>query len=159
VALLEWMRSPDNPYFARAFVNRVWGHYLGVGLVEPVDSFALGNPASNEPLLDALARDFVAHRYDIRHLEETILNSRTYQVSSRTNETNQLDRRNYSHGYVRPLMAEVVVDVLDDALGVTEAWKNDAPPGARAIEVGATRIANPTVAYCFRLFGRSPRTQ
>jgi hypothetical protein len=159
VALFEWMRSPDNPYFARAFVNRVWGHYLGVGLVEPVDSFALGNPASNESLLDALARDFVAHRYDIRHLEEIILNSRTYQLSSRTNETNRLDRRNYSHGYVRPLMAEVVVDVLDDALGAIETWKNDAPPGARAIEVGATRIANPTAAYCFRLFGRSPRTQ
>jgi hypothetical protein len=159
VPLFDWMRSPDNPYFARAFVNRVWGHYLGVGLVEPVDNFALGNPASNEPLLDALARDFVEHRYDVRQLERTILNSRTYQLSSRTNDTNRLDRRNYSHGLVRPLMAEVVVDVLDDALGVTEPWKNDAPAGARAIEVGASRVANPTAAYCFRLFGRSSRTQ
>ncbi|HMF11031.1 MAG TPA: DUF1553 domain-containing protein, partial [Gemmataceae bacterium] len=109
--------------------------------------------------LDALAREFVAHRYDIRHLERTILGSHTYQLSSSTNETNRLDRRNYSHGYVRPLMAEVVVDVLNDALGVTESWKNDAPAGARAIEIGASRVANPTAAYCFRLFGRSTRTQ
>jgi hypothetical protein len=159
VALFDWLRSPDNPYFARSFVNRVWGHYFGVGLVDPVDDFSLGNPSSNETLLDALAREFVDHHYDIRHLERTILQSRTYQLSSRTNETNRLDRRNYSHSYVRPFMAEVVIDALNDALGVTEAWKNDAPAGARATEVGATRIANPTVAYCFRIFGRSPRTQ
>jgi hypothetical protein len=159
VALFEWMRSPDNPHFARSLVNRVWGHYLGVGLVDPVDNFSLGNPPSNELLLDALARDFIEHRYDIRHLERTILNSRTYQLSSHTNETNRLDRRSYSHGYVRPLMAEVVVDVLNDALGVAESWKNDAPAGARAIEIGASRVANPTAAYCFRIFGRSARTQ
>src|SRR5262249_20094443 len=159
VALFDWMRSPDNPYFARSFVNRVWGHYLGVGRVEPVDNFSLANPASNEQLLGALACDFIEHRYDIRQLERTILNSRTYQLSSRTNETNRLDRRNYAHGYVRPLMAEVVVDVLNDALGVAETWKNDAPPTARAIEVGTSRVANPTAAYCFRIFGRSTRTQ
>jgi hypothetical protein len=158
-ALFDWMRSPDNPYFARSFVNRVWGHYFGVGLVDPVDDFSLGNPPSNETLLDSLAREFVEHHYDIRHLERMILQSRTYQLSSRTNETNQLDRRNYSHSYVRPLMAEVVVDALNDALGVTEAWKNDAPTGARATEIGASRVANPTVAYCFRIFGRSTRTQ
>src|SRR5262249_52749774 len=80
VALFNWMRSPDNPYFARSFVNRVWGHYFGVGLVDPVDDFSLGNPPSNEPLLDALARDFVEHHYDIRQLERTILQSRTYQL-------------------------------------------------------------------------------
>jgi hypothetical protein len=159
VALFDWLRSPDNPYFARSFVNRVWAHYFGVGLVDPVDDFSLGNPPSNEALLDALARDFVDHHYDIRHLERTILESRTYQLSSRTNETNRLDRRNYSHGNVRPLMAEVVVDALNDALGVAEAWKNDAPSGARVIEIGASRVTNPTVAYCFRIFGRSPRTQ
>jgi hypothetical protein len=159
VALFAWMRSPDNPYFARSFVNRVWGHYLGVGLVDPVDNFALGNPPSNPKLLDALAHAFVARGYDIRHLERSILASRTYQLSSRTNETNRLDRNNYAHAYVRPLMAEVVVDVLNTALGVTETWKNDAPAGARAIEIGASRVQNQTVAYCFRIFGRSPRTQ
>jgi hypothetical protein len=159
VALFDWMRSPDNPYFARSFVNRVWSHYFGAGLVDPVDNFSLANPPSNGKLLDALAREFVEHHYDIRHLEQTILNARTYQLSSRINETNRLDRRNYAHSYVRPLMAEVVVDVLNTALGVTETFKAEAPAEARAIEIGASRVQNPTVAYCFRIFGRSPRTQ
>src|SRR5262249_16950423 len=68
-ALFEWMVRPDNPFFARAFVNRIWAHYFGVGLVHPVDDFSQANPPSNERLLDALAREFVEHHYDIRHLE------------------------------------------------------------------------------------------
>src|SRR5205823_2940154 len=91
VLLFDWMRRPGNPFFARSFVNRVWGHYLGVGLVDPVDNFSLANPPSNEKLLDALARDFVEHHYDIRHMERIVLNSRVYQLSSRMNETNRLD--------------------------------------------------------------------
>ncbi len=158
VELFNWLRSPDNPYFARSFANRVWGHYLGVGIVDPVDNFSLANPPSNPRLLDALARDFLDHKYDIRHLERVILNSRTYQLSSATNATNRLDRNNYSHAYVRPMMAEVVVDVLNTALGVTEKFGGDVPDGARAIEVGATRIQNGTLAYAFRIFGRPPRT-
>ena len=116
-ALFEWMRSPDNPFFARSFVNRVWGHYFGVGIVDPVDDFSLANPPSNPKLLDALAKDFIDRKYDIRRLERTVLLSRTYQLTSDTNATNQLDRNNYSHSYVRPMMAEVVVDVLNAALG------------------------------------------
>src|SRR5262249_45002087 len=117
-ALFAWLRSPENPFFARSFVNRAWGHYFGVGLVDPVDNFSLANPPSNAKLLDALARDFIDHKYDIRHLERTILNARVYQLASDVNETNKLDRNNYSHSYLRPLMAEVFVDVLDAALGV-----------------------------------------
>jgi Protein of unknown function (DUF1549)/Protein of unknown function (DUF1553) len=158
VALFEWMRAPDNPFFARSFVNRVWGHYFGVGIVHPVDDFSLANPPSNDRLLDALAKDFVEHGFDLRHLERTILLSRTYQLSSKANETNRLDRNNYSHSFVRPLMAEVVVDVVDSALGVTENFGNDAPQGCRAIEVGASRLANGNLAYAFRVFGRPPRT-
>ena len=73
--------TPDNPFFARSFVNRVWGHYFGVGIVHPVDDFSLANPPSNEKLLDALAKDFVESKYDIRHIEQTVLMSRTYQLS------------------------------------------------------------------------------
>jgi hypothetical protein len=157
--LFEWLRSPDNPYFARAFVNRVWGHYFGVGIVEPVDNFSVGNPPSNDRLLDELARDFVEHGYDIRHVERVVLNSRTYQLSAVPNATNRLDRRNYSHAYVRPLLAEAVVDVLNDALGLKEAFGNDGPPGCRAVEIGSSRLqGNGNVAYAFRIFGRSPRT-
>src|SRR5262249_590286 len=132
VALFEWLKTPDNPYFARSFVNRIWGHYLGVGLVHPVDDFSLANPPSNEKLLDALAQDSVAHGYDRRHSERTILNARVYQLSSATNATNRLDRNNYSHSYLRPLLAEVVVDVLNAALGIAENLGTDAPPNCRA---------------------------
>jgi hypothetical protein len=162
VALWEWLRAPDNPYFARSFVNRVWGHYFGVGLVDPVDNFALGNPPSNEKLLDELARDFVAHKFDIRHVERTVLNSRVYQLASEPNPTNALDHNNYSHSFIRPMMAEVVVDVIDAALGVRETFAGkgggDSPRGMRAIEFGASRVPNGNLAYAFRIFGRPPRT-
>ncbi len=158
VALFEWMRRPDNPFFARSFVNRVWGHYFGTGIVQPVDDFSLANPPSNPKLLDALARDFVDGKYDIRRIERTILNSRVYQLASTTNVTNRLDKINYSHGYVRPLMAEVMVDVLNAALGVQETFGPELPAGARAIQVGASRLQNQQAAYAFRIFGRPPRS-
>ncbi len=159
VALFEWMRSPDNPFFARSFVNRVWGHYLGVGIVHPVDDFSLANPPSNEKLLDLLARSFVQGKFDIRALEKSILMSRTYQLSSTPNDTNRLDRINYARSYVRPLMAEVVVDMLNGALGVSEKWSlSEAAPGAHSIEIGASRVQNGNVNYVFRVFGRPPRT-
>jgi hypothetical protein len=158
LALFEWMRAPDNPFFARSFANRVWGHYFGTGIVHPVDDFSLANPPSNPKLLDALAKDFVAGKYDIRALERRILNSRTYQLSSTVNASNRFDRTNYSHAYVRPLMAEVVVDVLNAALGTTENFGPDTLPGTRAIEVGASRLQNAAVNYAFRIFGRPPRT-
>src|SRR5262249_36161692 len=155
--LFAWMRRPDNPFFARSFVNRVWGHYFGIGIVHPVDDFSLANPASNDKLLDALAHDFVKSGYDIRKLERTILLSRTYQLSSVTNATNRFDTNNYSHSYVRPMMAEVVVDVINDALGTKESFKTEAPEGARAVEVGSTLIQNASLREAFRVFGRPVR--
>jgi hypothetical protein len=156
--LFAWMRRPDNPYFARSFVNRVWGHYFGVGLVQPVDDFSQANPPSNPRLLDALAAEFAARGFDIRHVERTILNSRTYQLAALPNDSNRLDRDNFSHGFVRPLMAEVVVDALNSALGTAENFGPDAPPNCHAIEIGASRVQNPTVNQVFRIFGRPPRS-
>src|SRR5207237_1092279 len=89
VKLADWVTSPDNPFFARAFVNRVWAHYFGVGLVNPVDDFSLANPPTNARLLDALAADFVKSGYDLRKLERTILASRTYQLSYLPNERSE----------------------------------------------------------------------
>lgn len=157
-ALYEWMRTPENPFFARSFVNRVWGHYFGVGIVNPVDDFSVANPPSNPQLLDALAKDFVDKKFDIRHIERVILNSRTYQLSSKVNETNRFDRNNYSRSFVRPMMAEVVVDTLNSALGVGEDFGADAPAGARAIEVGSSLIQNQAIAHALRVFGRPPRS-
>jgi hypothetical protein len=151
------MRRPDNPYFARSFVNRVWAHYLGVGLVEPVDNFSVANPPSNERLLDALARDFVRGGYDVRRLERTILTSRTYQLSSTPNRTNARDRTNYSRALPRPMMAEVVLDVLNAALGADEDFGDDAPPGSRAIEVATNRVRAAYAARVLRVFGRPAR--
>jgi hypothetical protein len=156
--LFEWLVRPDNPFFARAFVNRVWAHYFGAGLVEPVDGFSVANPPSNARLLDALAADFASHGYDVRRLERLILTSRTYQLSAAPNATNAGDDRNFSHARVRRLLAEVVIDVLGAALGAPEDFGKDAPPGARAIEVAPNRVRDPHLARAFRVFGRPART-
>ncbi|HWG43976.1 MAG TPA: DUF1549 and DUF1553 domain-containing protein [Gemmataceae bacterium] len=156
--LFDWMHAPENPFFARSLVNRVWGHYFGTGIVHPVDDFSLANPPSNAKLLDALAKDFLTGKYNLRALERKILLSRTYQLASAPNETNRLDRTNYSHSYVRPMMAEVMVDVLNAALGATENFGAELPAGSRAIEVGASRLQNGSLNYAFRIFGRPPRT-
>jgi hypothetical protein len=159
VALFQWMRSPDNPFFARSFVNRIWAHYFGIGIVHPVDDFSLANPPSNDKLLDALAKEFIASGYDIRALERKVLNSRTYQLTSKTNKTNKLDKVNYAHSYVRPMMAEVMVDVINSALGLQEKWGAEIRPGSKAVEVGASLLVqSPAIAYAFRIFGRPPRT-
>jgi hypothetical protein len=144
--------------FAKSFVNRVWAHYFGVGLVNPVDDFSQANPPTNPRLLDALAKDFVESGYDVRKLERTILTSRTYQLSAKPTESNQFDKNNYARSYVRPLMAEQVVDVLNAAIGVDEQFGADAPAGKKMTEVGASRLTNANLAYVLRVFGRPPRT-
>ncbi|HVK16895.1 MAG TPA: DUF1553 domain-containing protein [Fimbriiglobus sp.] len=156
--LWEWMHDPDNPFFARSFVNRVWAHYLGVGLVNPVDDFSQANPPTNPRLLDALATEFVASGYDVRKLERAILTSQTYQRTSRPNDSNQFDKNNFARSYVRPLMAEQVVDVLNAAVGVDEPFGNEAPAGTKMTEVGASRLNNGNLSYVLRIFGRPPRT-
>jgi hypothetical protein len=169
--LADWLTKPDNPYFARSFVNRVWAHYFGVGLVNPVDDFSLANPPTNARLLDALARDFADNGFDIRRLERTILVSRTYQLSSEPNESNKFDKINFARSYIRPLMAEQVVDVLNAGVGVDEVFGTAAanagpgiPAGRKMVEVGATLAGGNTglnpqnLAYVLRIFGRPPRT-
>jgi hypothetical protein len=155
--LLRWMRSPENPFFARAFVNRVWGHYFGVGIVDPVDDFSLSNSPSNEKLLQALARDFIEHKFDIRRIERTLLQSRTYQLTSKANATNRLDKSSFSHSYVRPMLAEVAVDVLNAALGINEDFGPGTPLNGRAIEIGASRVENRDLMHAFGVFGRPLR--
>ncbi len=156
--LFKWMVSPENPFFARSFVNRVWAHYFGVGLVDPVDDFSLANPPVNSRLLDLLAKEFIESRFDIRKLERQILMSRTYQTSYLPNETNRFDKNNFAKSYVRPMMAEFVVDVLNGATGSTQNFGKEIPEGARMVEVGASRIQDANLAFILRVFGRPPRT-
>ncbi|QDU63442.1 hypothetical protein Pan216_43220 [Planctomycetes bacterium Pan216] len=114
-ALMEWMRGQNNPYFARAFVNRVWANYFNVGIVDPPDDLNLANPPSNPALLDDLTKRFVESGYDMKWLHREIANSRTYQLSSKPNATNVGDERNFSRAVVRRLPAEVVVDAIKQA--------------------------------------------
>ena len=110
--LMDWLRQEDNPYFAKALVNRVWANYFGVGIVEPADDMNLANPPSNAPLLEHLTREFVAHKYDLKWLHREILASDVYQRSWRPNETNRLDERNFSRANLRRLPAELAVDAV-----------------------------------------------
>lgn len=111
-ALADWVARPDNPYFARAQVNRVWFHLMGRGIVDPNDDFRSSNPPGNGPLLDALAEYFVAQQFDLRALVGTIMKSQTYQLASRPNASNREEESNFSHSLVRPLQAEVLADAL-----------------------------------------------
>jgi hypothetical protein len=159
VALTHWLTDPDNPYFARAMVNRLWAHYFGRGLVDPPDGLAAANPASHPPLLDELARRFAAGNYDLKALHRLILNTEAYQRSSSPNETNKDDRRNFSHALPRRLGAEQIVDAIAQATGVPPQFDlKDAPPGTRAIEVAPSRLLG-AEAYALSIFGRPQRQQ
>jgi hypothetical protein len=130
-ALAGWITSPDNPYFARVIVNRVWAELMGRGLVEPVDDLRATNPPSNGPLLEALAEDFRKHGCDLKHLIRTIATSHAYGLSAEPNERNLSDTRNYSRHYRQRLRAEVVLDAVVDVTEVPEDF-DAAPPGTRA---------------------------
>jgi uncharacterized protein DUF1549/uncharacterized protein DUF1553 len=131
IALADWIADPKNPFFARAQVNRVWYHLFGRGIVEPNDDFRASNPPSNAPLLDALTQDFIDHRFDLRYLLRTILNSRTYQLSAVPNETNRDDEANFARALVKPLQAEQLLDALGRVTGVAPSFPGH-PAGTRA---------------------------
>ncbi len=142
-ALADWLVRPDNPYFARNMANRIWYHLLGRGLVEPVDDLRESNPASNEPLLDALASDLTKHNCSQKHLIRRIANSRTYQLSSRPTPTNAEDESNFSHVIPRMLSAESLLDAISQVTEVPEEFKGH-PRGTRAVQLpgvqGGTRF-------------------
>ncbi len=160
--VMQWLRDPENPYFARALVNRLWAGYFGIGLVEPADDMNLANPASNEPLLAWLARDFVASGYDLKHLQRTILTSDTYQRSWKPNETNSLDERNFSRALVRRLPAEVAFDALVFATSNSaqqQALVNDADT-VFSRQIGFPENGrNEPGAYAVELFGKPDRQE
>lgn len=139
--LVEWITSDSNPYFAKVMANRVWAELMGQGLVEPVDDIRATNPASNEPLLDYLAEDFRKHGYDIKHLIRTIMTSRVFGLSSTPSERNVSDIKNFSRYYRQRLRAEVLLDAVNDVLGVEEDFAA-MPPGSRATQVWTYRASS-----------------
>jgi hypothetical protein len=136
--LADWATAPDNPFFAKVIVNRVWADLMGRGIVEPVDDLRATNPPSNGPLLDALAADFVENGYDLKKLIRTICTSHVYGLSSIPNDRNAGDGRNYSRHYRQRLRAEVLLDAVCDATGVRESFAA-MPPGSRAMELWTVR--------------------
>ncbi|HXG48004.1 MAG TPA: DUF1549 domain-containing protein, partial [Methylomirabilota bacterium] len=164
-ALADWLTSPDNPYFTRAIVNRVWANFLGVGLVEPVDDLRVSNPPSNEKLLSDLSAFLVRERYDLKALMRLILTSHTYRRSGEVLPENREDRRHYSRHYPRRLSAEVLHDAIADVTGVQDAFKEIAnvdgstektdfyAAGTRALQLYDSAVKS----YFLKTFGRNQR--
>jgi hypothetical protein len=158
VTVARWLRAKDNPYFAAAFANRLWAHYMGRGLVNPPDDFNLANPPSHPELLDYLARGFIDSGFDMKWLHRQIAGSRTYQLSWRQLPGNRSDERNYSHALVRRLPAEVAVDAVQLATaGAKELAESPVNLKGRRIAVQPTADLRRT-EYGLAVFGKPLRT-
>jgi hypothetical protein len=152
--LADWLTTPDNPFFARNFANRLWAYTMGRGLVEPVDDMRATNPPSNPELLDALAADFAAHKFDLKHFLRTVFTSRAYQRSAAVSQGNAADAANVYHTrYTRKrLTAEQLADALDFATGTREKYQG-LPSGTRAIQLPDTKVRS----FLMDVFGRPAR--
>ena len=150
--LAAWMTKTTNPFLARMLVNRLWAHYFGRGLADPIDDMRSTNPASNEPLLNMLADRFIENGFDVKKITKFILTSRVYQLSSDVNQSNELDEQNFSHARWKAMSAEVLLDAISQATGISESF-NGWPEGYRAIQVWDNRMPN----YFFRIFGKPRR--
>lgn len=154
-ALVNWLTSTKNPFFAKAIANRVWSYFFGRGIIEPVDDIRASNPPINEPLLNALADDLVKHRFDLQHLMRTIVNSRTYQASIVTNDWNGNDSINFSHQIPRRLTAEQLADAIAAATGSRFEFP-EVPEDLRAGELPDPHVG---MGGFLDLFGRPQREQ
>ena len=150
--LAKWLASPENPYFAKNLANIVWAHFLGKGIVDPVDDVRISNPAVNPELLDTLGQKFQEYHYDFKHLVRDICTSRTYQTATETNASNAGDDRNFSHGMIRRLRAEVLLDCLSEVTDTPEKFRG-LPLGAKAVEIADGNTSD----YFLRTFGRASR--
>jgi len=150
--LARWLTSPQNPYFARNVANIVWAHFLGRGIIEPVDDVRISNPPSNPELLDALADKLVEYQFDYKKLVRDICTSRTYQLDSRPNDSNAGDQRNFAKASIRRIRAEVLLDCISEVTGTKDKF-NGLPRGARAVEIPDGNTAD----YFLTTFGRATR--
>lgn len=151
-AFSQWATSAENPYFAKLLANRLWAHYFGRGLVEPIDDMRATNPAVNEPLLQALADHLVETGFNIKAFTATLLDSAVYQLSTEVNESNRLDDQNQSHASWKPLPAEVLLDAISQVTGVPESF-NGWPAGYRAIQIWDNKLPS----HFLEVFGRPRR--
>ena len=152
--LADWLTTKANPFFARNIVNRFWGYLMGRGLVEPMDDMRATNPSTNPELLDALAKDFVEHKFELKHLLRTILNSRAWQLSSSVVPGNEADTANthFSRYTTKRLTAEQMADAVDFVTGTREKYLG-LPLGTRAIQLPDPKVRS----YLMDVFGRPER--
>ena len=160
VKFADWLISPENPWFSKSIVNRTWFWLLGRGIVHEVDDMRETNPPGNPPLLEHLANELVSHDYDLKHIYRLILNSRTYQLSSKTNEFNKSDVAHFSHYFTKRLGAETLLDALGQVTGSWDSYFSSIPEPFIRIPTGyrATHLADGSIGIPFlELFGRPPR--
>jgi hypothetical protein len=146
------MTAPDNPYFSKAIANRMWGHFMGTGIVNNLDDMRVTNPPSNPALLDGLAKDFVENKFDLKHLIKTIMKSQVYQLSSDPTGYNATDRQNFARYRTKRLSAEVLLDAVCSVTSSPEKFPG-LPLGTRAIELPDNAVGS----YFLHVFGRSER--
>jgi hypothetical protein len=151
--LARWLTSSENPYFARNIANVVWAHFMGRGIVDPVDDMRISNPPSNPELLDALAAKLVDYHYDFKQLVRDICNSRTYQLDTRANDTNETDDRNFAKASIRRIRAEVLLDCISEVTGTQDKFTG-LPRGAKAVEIPDGNTSD----YFLTTFGRASRS-
>ncbi len=151
--LAAWITSPQNPFFATSIANRVWAHFMGVGIVDPVDDIRVSNPASNPELFRELGAKLTEYKFDVKQLVRDICNSQTYQRTTQTNETNAQDTRNYAFARVRRIAAEMLLDCVSQVTNTKDKFRG-LPEGAHAVQIAD----GSTSTYFLTAFGRSPRT-
>ncbi|WP_238381288.1 DUF1549 and DUF1553 domain-containing protein [Mariniblastus fucicola] len=152
VVLAEWLASAENPWFSRNLSNIVWAHFLGRGIVNEVDDVRVSNPAVNPQLLDEMAAKFVDYKFDFKKLVRDICNSRTYQLSTKQNETNASDETNFSRSSLRRIRAEILLDVISQITETRDKFRG-LPLGARAVQIADGNTSN----YFLNTFGRAKR--
>jgi len=150
--LAGWLASPENPFFAQNLVNIVWEHFFGQGIINEVDDIRISNPPVNKELLDTLAAKFTEYKYDFKKLVKDICTSRTYQLSTKTNPTNESDDRNFSHAKLRRVRSEVLLDMITSVTGTRNKFAG-LPLGARAVQIADGN----TSTYFLTTFGRASR--
>ena len=152
VVLAEWLASDENPYFATNLSNIVWDHFFGRGIIDEVDDVRVSNPASNPELLDELAKKFTEYNYDFKKLVRDICTSRTYQLSTQTNDSNISDSTNFSHATLRRVRAEILLDIISQVTETKNKFRG-LPLGARAVQIADGN----TSTYFLNTFGRAQR--
>jgi hypothetical protein len=154
--LVDWLVDAKNPFFSRAVVNRYWAHFFNRGIVDPLDDMRVTNPPSNPELLDALANDFMEHKFSLKHLVRTICKSRTYQLSSTPNEFNKHDKQNYARYYPRRMSAEVLFDAVCQATDSPTTF-NGLPRDSHAPHRAIMLPDESFQSYFLDVFGRPQR--